>query len=403
MKKWQLILVAMMALLLLVLSPIAALAQGEGETREGPKPKMEGALAVVAPRIAFVGKEMTLRVFLRANQEPFEGAGVWALTQDEADLLREEMAALREEDGPAEEHDFEALISGYGAFLGRTGEDGRISHTFTEAGRYVLIAVKKKYFPGFSPIGVRDMPRALGIEAPRGVGVGKEFTLTVFQRLTEEPVEEAGVWALTRDEAEALREEMIALREDSSIAPEEKDYEAVVSLYGTFLGRTDEDGQLTHAFTEAGGYLLVAVKQGYLPGFSPIGVRDMPKALAIWAPWRAPVGEEVTLTVFQRVAGEPVEGAGVWALTRDGLEVLREEIAALREDSSIAPEEKDYEAVVSLHGTFLGRTDEEGQLTHAFAEAGGYLLVAAKKGYIPGFSPIFIKEPAATPPEENAG
>jgi hypothetical protein len=116
------------------------------------------------------------------------------------------------------------------------------------------------------------------------------------------------------------------------------------------------------------------------------------------------VGEEVTMTVFQRLTGEPVEGAGVWALSRDGLEMLKQEMSALREDSSIAPEEKDYEAVVSLYGTFLGRTDEEGQLTHAFSQPGGYLLVAAKKGYIPGFTPIFIKELAAvTPPEENAG
>lgn len=406
MKKWQVVLVTVMALMLLVLSPMTALAQTEGENREGPKPKLEGSLAIVAPRMALVGKEMTLRVFLRENQEPFAGAGVWMLTEEEAQQLKEKMAELREEGKLDKEKDYGSIVDDYGTFLGETGEDGRLSHTFTEVGRYLLVAAEKKYFPDFSPIGVRDIPKALGIEAPRQVPVGEEFTLTVFQKQTQEPVESAGVWALTREEAEELKEAMTALREDTSLPPEEKDYEAVVSAHGAFLGRTDGDGQLTHAFTEPGGYLLVAVKKGYLPGFSPIAVGNvMPQALAIWAPWRAQVDEEVSMTVFQRATHEPIAGAGVWALTRDKIKVLQEETAALREDSSIAPEEKDYEALVSAHGTFLGRTDEEGQLTHTFDEGGVYLLVAAKKGSLPGFTSIFIREITAsgTTPEGKAG
>ncbi|NIO06702.1 MAG: hypothetical protein GTO40_01455, partial [Deltaproteobacteria bacterium] len=86
--------------------------------------------------------------------------------------------------------------------------------------------------------------------------------------------------------------------------------ESLVDIHGDFLGRTDEDGELTHAFAEAGGYLLVAVKRGYIPGFSPIGVGIKPKAIGLHAPWRALVGQEVTITAFQRGTQEPVEGTG---------------------------------------------------------------------------------------------
>ena len=391
MKKWQILMVTVMALLLAVLSPVAAMAQSHDVDVESSKPKIKGSLAIVAPRMSFVGQEIAMTVFLRADQEPFPSAGVWALTQDEADTLRAEIEALREEGSLSPEMDYEEMVGDRGVFLGRTGGDGKIYHTFTESDGYFLVAVKKWYLPGFTRLHVRDMPRALGIEAPRRAAPGAEITITAFQRITNDPVEDAGIWALTRNELETLKSELQALRQDTSTAAEEKDYEAVVSVYGFLLGRTDEDGELDHAFEEAGGYLLVAVKRGYHPGFAPIGVYDIPNALAIRVPWVVPEGKEVTMAVFDRINQNPVEDAGVWVLTRDRMEVLREELQALKEDARITADERDYEALVGIHGDFIGRTDEDGELNHTFDEVGAYLLVAVKKSYIPGFAPVFVR------------
>jgi hypothetical protein len=392
MKKWQIAMVTVMALLLTVLSPMQILAQSD-EVEEGAAgPKIKGALAIVAPRLAFVGQEISMTTFLRVNQEPFPGAGVWALTQEEADILRAEMEALREEgDNIVMETDFEALVSIRGEFLGRTGEDGKLYHTFNESGRYHLVAAKKGYLPGFTGMNVRETPRALGVEAPKQAKPAEEITISAFQRVSEEPVEGAGIWALTRDKVEVLREELQALREDTSVTDEEKDYEAVVNVHGFFLGNTNEGGELNYAFEEAGGYLLVAVKRGYHPGFAPIGIRSIPNALALRVPWMVPEGNDVTMAVVDRINQEAVEGAGIWALTRDKMEVLREEMTSLREDTSIAAEEKDYESLVGVHGSFLGRTNENGELNHNFDQAGAYLLVTVKRGYIPGFAPIFVR------------
>ena len=147
-KKWAGIISALMVPLIVALCPTSVLAQSEEEAVVGSKPFLRGSLAIVAPRIAVVGKEISMTVFLRANQETFEGAGVWALTRDEAEVLKEEMSALREDGSlTAEEKDYEALASVHGTFLGRTDEDGKLYHTFEEAGSYVLAAVKRGYFP----------------------------------------------------------------------------------------------------------------------------------------------------------------------------------------------------------------------------------------------------------------
>ncbi len=81
MKKLTLIISVLMALLILVTGPMTALAQDDEETEaDSPKSFWEGSLAIVAPRIAPVGEEISMTVFLRANQEPFPDGGVWALT-----------------------------------------------------------------------------------------------------------------------------------------------------------------------------------------------------------------------------------------------------------------------------------------------------------------------------------
>ena len=96
--------------------------------------------------------------------------------------------------------------------------------------------------------------------------------MTVFQRGTQDQVNEAGVWALIRDEAEALKQEVTSIREASANTAE-VDYESLVSVHGFFLGTTHGNGELKYTFTEEGGYLLVAVKKGYIPGFTFISIR----------------------------------------------------------------------------------------------------------------------------------
>jgi len=402
MKKWGVLFATTMALLLVALGPVAAFAQSGQEAGAGDSPAWRGALAIVAPLIVPVGREMSLRVFLRQDQEPFPGAGVWAVTRDDAEGLKKAIADLAETSGPsAEGPDYEALVNARGSFLGRTGEDGRLRHTFTDAGNYLLVAARRGYFPGFSPITVRAVLRALVIQAPGRAPVGEAVTMTVFLRGTEEPVGDAGIWALTREDAEALSQRIAELRAGTSAPVQETDWESVVGASAIFLGRTHGNGELKYTFTEEGLYLLLAIKKGYIPGRAGIAIRDVPQALAIQVPRRAPVGESVTITVVRKGTEDPVKDAGVWALTRESAEALRGKIAELREQNSAAVLETDWESLAGAYGIFLGTTHGNGQLKYTFTEAGNYLLVAVKKGYVPGYAGIAIVAPVTV--ERPAG
>ena len=391
-KQWITVLPILLVAAVLGLSPVAAMAADEDVAAENPDYPYSGSLAIVAPRIARENQEISMRVFLRWNQEPFEGAGVWAFTRDQAEIMKEEVRKLAEDQStPVEKKDYEALASIHGTFIGTTNRDGRVYYSFENKGTYLLAAVKRGYFPGFTTIQIGTMPKVMALDAPQKAQVNETVTMTVTQRGTGTAIENAGIWAFTKERAEEFHTEINSIRGSSDITAVDIDYESLANIYGEFLGRTNSHGQLDHAFSEEGGYLLVSVKRGYIPGRAGIRIGEPTfKALAIEAPKRARVGDEVTMTVTDRRTTEPVQGASVWALTRDKMDSLQADLKALKEDTTVTAEDKDYESLMDIYGEFLGRTNGSGQINHVFEEKGHYLLVTVKPGYFPGWTTIHI-------------
>lgn len=388
-KKWF-AMVSVLMVLVVLFTGLPAMAQADINDDTGTSPLCP-TLGIRAPRIAMVGQEVTIGVYEQGNGTPVKDAFVFALSRDNAEIFQAEVTALREDSTIADaDKDYRYLADVYGEFIDITDENGEVQHTFGEAGWYLLVAVKEGYYPGFAPIAIRPAVKALRIRAPQGASVGEEVTITVFDRITQEPVEGALVFALSPGAAEALKEEIALFRGDNTVAATEIDYESLVRMYGEFLDITDENGEVRHTFDRAGRYLLVAVKPHYLPGFAHITIKPMVKALGIKAPNAAPVGEETTITVFERGTGESVEGALVFALSRENAEALKAEMAPLREDSVTAAADVDYEALARAYGEFIDITDEKGEVHHAFDKAGWYLLLAVKPDYLPAFRPIHI-------------
>jgi hypothetical protein len=390
MKKNWFGMVAVLMTLAVLFTGLPAIAQAEAEetTETGITCP---ALGIRAPQVAYVGQEVTIGVFERDSGEPMEGVFVFALSRDNAEAFKADMATLSEDNTVADaDKDYKALADVYGELLDITNENGEIHYAFDEAGWYLLVAVKGGYYPGFAPIAIRPAVKALGIRAPQVAPVGEEVTITVFDRITKEPVEGAFVFVLSPGAAQALKEEIATFRGDSTVDATEIDYESLVSMYGELIDITDENGEVRHTFDTTGLYLLVAVKPHYLPGFAHITIRPMVNALSIKAPDTAPVGEEVTITVFKRGTGEPVEGAFVFALSRENAEALKAEIAALGGDITAAQADIDYMVLAETYGELIDITDENGEVHHAFDEAGLYLLLAVKPDYLPAFRPIRI-------------
>ncbi len=432
----------LMALMVLASAAVPALADSGQEASKGEdnsKPTFR-ALGIRAPRVAFAGHETNIMVYERGTHDPVAGAGIWAVTWDDAKTLRSEVAdTISDEAAIVDMYNYESMAELYGEFLGNTNEDGQLNHVFNETGRYVLVAVKDGYYPGFARLTIRNMPHALGIKAPRVAGVNEDVTMTIYERFTHDPVAEAGVWAFSRDNAETVRKEIADIRSGIQADAQEYDYESIIDTYGEYLGRTNNEGQLTHAFDQTGKYILVTWKMGYWPGFASITIKDQRPALAIRAPRYSRVGQEITMTVCERPnqagvvmsptsIGNAVEvpsimaetgltavskervnpikvrpnidveavcnsvgGAGIWAVSRNDTETLRKEIEDNITNSEIASTEYDYESSLNSYGEFLGRTDSQGKLAHAFDEAGKYVLITWKKGYRPGFAPHTVR------------
>ena len=388
MKKWQAILGTMVALVMTASVPLSSLAQNE--VVAAAKPALSGSLAIVAPRSVAVAKEMSLGVFQRENQNPVPGAGVWALTREKAEEVKKTVSAQT----AAADTDYEAVLGSHGSFLGRTGGDGRLVHTFRESGQYVLVAAKKGYIPDFSPLAVRGAPvDVLVIKAPRMSPPGESVTISVTGKANGEPVGGAGVWALTREQAETLKSQIARVKPTDNSSG---DTEAQLNTHGIFLGRTHGNGELKYTFTEEGTYVLVTFKQGYMPGFTVINIKNIPKALVIKAPQISPVGETVTMSVTQRGTDDPAKDAGVWALTPTEAEALKARIAGTNATANTAAD-IDIESTLNGIGIFIGKTNGNGEVKHKFDTVGRYVLVTAKKGYIPGYTGIAIVSPKPTP------
>ncbi|MFC2027205.1 hypothetical protein ACFLU3_00825 [Chloroflexota bacterium] len=395
-KKWISLTAVLMALLVLLTSVAPAVAENEKEVGSDNQSVVK-ALGIDTPRRALVRNEITITIFERGTQKPVSGAGVWAISPDKTSDFQSAVAEIDIKNTADQE--YESMCNLYGEFLGKTSGQGELKHAFVETGRYLLVATKNHYYPGFSQINIYEKPKALGVRAPRVARVDTDVTMTVFDRFTNQPVQGAGVWAFSRENAEAIKGEISNIRAEIKDSAMEYDYESLMNIYGEFLGRTNDEGQLTHGFDETGKYILVTWKPGYWPGFAQISIKENRQPLAIRAPRLAFVDKEITMTVYEKpgsldadVAPNTVEEARIWALSIADAETLKQEIEATVENDEATAIKRDYESMISFYGKFLGLTDENGQLRHTFDDTGEYVLVTWKQGYWPGYARLTVRE-----------
>jgi hypothetical protein len=402
MKKKFLLIAITTAILALTITPMVAFAQDQ-ETTAVARPIRDG-LAIVAPRTAAVGQLISMTVFQCSDQTPVAGAGVWAVTPDRVESLKEEMSNLKNISPADQDKKSEELLGIHGIFIGRTDATGKVWHTFNTAGSYMLVTFKPGYWPDMRMIVVGKpagtIPR-LVIDAPDKAEVGEKITITVTEKVNQEPVKDAGVWALSREKAEAIKAQFSAQSTATDQDALAAQVENTLNLNGIFLGNTNGAGKLNCAFENAGGYLLVTVKRGYLPSYRPILIGSTPKVLSIDAPSKAKVGEKITITVTEKNSQDTVKDAGVWALTRENALSVKSQMDALKTTGDTNAILSQVESTLNIHGIFLGTTNGAGKVQYAFENAGGYVLVTFKPGYWPGFKPILIISEQLKPTTSN--
>jgi hypothetical protein len=291
MKKVLLATIASVITLVMVL-PLAGVAMAQTEPTLEEATVVRLGLAIQAPDLAKVGQPLRIRVVTRPGERPVNRAQVWAININD----------IRNDITDAEE--YASLAERCGHLLGWTNQSGYVNPPprIWRAGKYVLVAIKPHFIPGFTMIKIE--PRVpLTLTAPDYARVGQKVTMTVTEPV-QEPVPRAAIFAMPLrniiDETdqtgaydqllEAARAyaELVANPEvEAELMKDKEAYDRINKIRRYFIGFTDWDGELIHRFWRSGPYLLIAAKCGYIPDFSIIKIRKLQPAQAEPLPMRA--------------------------------------------------------------------------------------------------------------------
>ena len=360
-------------------------------------------LSVKAPNMITVGDIVPITITELHSGNPVAGSEVWALGMP---IVSHQIIDKE----PAIEPKW------HYRFLGTTDEDGKItpSPVFGKAGRYYIMATNSGYAPGLHIMMVK--PKALVVQAPPRSVVDEPVIIKVIDRNSGEPVSKAKVYALHRPvvrilEEEAPREAIAPGRDlpqkqqllnkatsSTSEVPvlldeTEASDENLAARRGEYLGETNNNGEIRHIFDTPGRYRITAAKRGYIDGVTHMTVYPEGEynALIIRGPQFADINEDVTFTILERDGGSAVEGAIVYAIQQAIRQSANDMDRQLMPEPQLKVEtEASLKALVDKHGRRLGKTDENGQVTHAFSKQGRYSIVALKDGYSPGTAHISI-------------
>ena len=412
-----------LALALAITMPAAAPALADSSDDTKPQLSSLASLMIKAPNMVDVGQPANITVFSKRGHETIAGASVYALKT--SDLVITADAA----NYTALLGEYEALAEAKGTLFGTTGNDGTFKGKFSETGRFMLVATKDGYIPGFSRLTVTLAARTgLNIKAPGSVEVNKAATISVTERYTGQPVAKAAIYGriittlnlppvTTAPPAKLVQPQVTAsssaavsvsqpqvisatatvaaatvIKADPSVSAADVQLATEVSMSGILLGYTDANGQVIYAFAEGGYYLLTALKENYAPGFAKISITIADqKKLSIKAPGSAEVGASVTFLVIGRSDGQGIAGAALWALRTEDMTGTAEPVwQSLIEGFAQNEVIEKYKSLAKGSGILLGYSGDSGQVVYTFKNKGRYMLIAIKDGYAPGFSQVKV-------------
>jgi uncharacterized GH25 family protein len=390
-----------------------ALADSGGDSK--PQFSSLASLIIKSPNTVEVGQPATIAVFSKRGHEPIAGASVYALKT--SDLVVTANAAGY----TALLGDYEALAKAKGTLFGTTGSDGMVKLTFSETGRFMLVATGDGYIPGFTRISVTIAgQQKLGVRAPASAAAGRQVTIKAFESKGGQPVDNATIFAFSpRTIMPPTIRQAPAAVIDSTLSPLTS-AEAQILINENrdrsfLIGYTNGNGELQFTFKDPGLYVLVAAKDGYLPGGTRINIKGIQpsKALEINAPSNLSDGQPVTLKVQEKGSGQPVVKAAVYVLKISGagdIKVMpptanngkaQNSKANFKADVKARPPTANNDKAQgeanrdSEKGALAGYTDDNGQLVFTFSSSGQYVLSAFKDGYSPAFKYITCTLPVS--------
>jgi hypothetical protein len=247
--------------------------------------------------------------------------------------------------------------------------------------------------------------QALMIKVNNTVEVGQPVTISVFSRHSHETIAGAPVYAIKTSGR-------VGPADPGNYTTLADEFEALAESDGILIGTSGSDGTLSATLTEAGRYLLVTAKDGFIPGFARLQVKEggSKNRLILQTPASSPAGQQVTIKVTYGISGQVVENATVSAFkTVNQLPPTIKPAPVPSENGTAtqmiigrqAPIMIDVEQEDALAGRLgkkeiiLGSSNSAGEVTYTFNDPGTYMLLVRKDGYLPGARRINIQSNTA--------
>lgn len=355
------------------------------------------ALMIKVDNPVVVGQPVTITVFSRPSHETIAGAPVYAIKTDNRV-------------GPAGTDNYttlvgevEALMESDGTLLGISGSDGRLLATVSEAGRYLLVATKDGYTPGFARLQVKqknenEQKLRLIMEAPTFTPTGQQITIKVTGGRSGQAVDNATISAIKTSgiikplvkpspiPVENGTATQMVISQQAPVVIDTEQEDALAGRLGKreiVLGSSNSAGEVVYTFTDPGTYMLLARKNGYLPGARRINVQSDTalKSLEIKATVNITTGQSSSILVTEKSSSQPVEGAAVYSLKVENNRTIKQLPPTANNLKAQLIWAGNDAARVKENGVLVGNTDSAGQVSYSFPSSGQYMLAAFKDGY----------------------
>ncbi|MFA5400988.1 MAG: hypothetical protein WC359_11140 [Dehalococcoidia bacterium] len=376
--------------------PAAVPVRADSGKNKVPPSVKKHALTIKVDNPVVVGQPVTITVLSRPSHETIAGAPVYAIKTENRV-------------GPAGTDNYttlvgevEALMESNGTLLGTSGSDGRLIATVSEAGRYILIATKDGYTPGFARLQAKqkneNLKLRLILQAPTSTPAGQQITVKVTGGSSGPAVDNATISAIKTSgiikpvvrpapiPAENGTTTRMVISQQAPIMIDTEQEDALAGRLGKreiVLGSSNSAGEVVYTFTDAGTYMLLARKNGYLPGARRINVQSdtASKSLEIKATINLTTGQSSGVLVTEKGSSQPVEGAAVYSLKVENNRAIKQLPPTTNNFKAQLIRAGNDAARVKENGVLVGNTDSAGQVSYSFPSSGQYMLAAFKDGY----------------------
>jgi len=239
------------------------------------------ALDIKAAINLTTGQSSSIQVNDQSSGQPIEGAAVYSL-KVENNMVIKQM--------PPTANNGKAMVNRVlndadrvrekGVLVGNTDSAGQVAYSFPSSGQYLLAAFKEgytaavtrvSYFPAVSA-------RPLTLKAPSEANVGSAVAVSVLDDNTT-AISGAAVYSVRLD---SIKDGQSLLRLLPGITADVKQkYTSLLKDKSSLSGFTDVNGQATINFARPGLFLLLAVKDGFIPDFARINILQVPTVTTV--------------------------------------------------------------------------------------------------------------------------